>query len=640
VKVDNGTWTKSAVRSLTGRLSGAVGRTTLALVVTLASAGAAWAQGAEAFDYSRFEPQPTQGSDLLNVSSSELLGHLRFAAGLFFLYEDDPLTVVQDADHSAVVSRAVDQRVVGEIALAFGLFDRFSLAVAMPFVLTQGGGDLELFGRPGESIGGAAPGELRVIPKVLVLAPDDFGGFGLHLLCPITIPTGDDDSFLSDGGVGATPTLGLDFRTEGGVVVALNAGYRLRPKRVAYNYVSDDAIEWGLGLKVPIVEPLALVGTAFGSVDTAKSLDPSDFTSEVSDTGLTVEGALAVQLELGAGLAITAGAGGALVRGVGSPDFRAFLGIDWSSGKGPQDGDGDGIFDPDDKCPDQPEDVDGFEDHDGCPDLDDDQDGVPDAGDGCPREAEDMDGFQDEDGCPDPDNDGDGVGDLLDKCPTEKEDRDGFEDDDGCPDLDNDQDGVPDAVDKCPDEAEDMDGLADADGCPEADADEDGVPDEKDKCPDRPETKNGFQDDDGCPDTKTRDVELTAQAIRIKKSVYFAKDRDTILPNSFPILDSVADVLRDNPFITRVRVEGHTDSEGPNDFNLELSQRRAESVIAYLVEKGIAAERLEAKGYGEEKPIARNVTPGGRARNRRVEFKILSVYGTLLPDVEGGAKSK
>ncbi|HEY0253868.1 MAG TPA: outer membrane beta-barrel protein, partial [Kofleriaceae bacterium] len=85
------------------------------------------------------------------------------------------------------------------------------------------------------------------------------------------------------------------------------------------------------------------------------------------------------------------------------------------------------------------------------PPLDTDGDGIPDATDKCPKEPEDKDGFQDEDGCPDPDNDGDGIPDATDKCPLEAEDKDNFQDDDGCPDPDNDDDGIPDAADKCPD---------------------------------------------------------------------------------------------------------------------------------------------------------------------------------------------
>src|SRR5262249_25783383 len=99
--------------------------------------------------------------------------------------------------------------------------------------------------------------------------------------------------------------------------------------------------------------------------------------------------------------------------------------------KGPKDTDGDGINDDVDKCPQEPEDKDGFQDDDGCPDSDNDSDGIPDAADKCPNEPEDKDGFQDDDGCPDPDNDGDGVPDAQDKCPDQPETKNGFQDEDG-----------------------------------------------------------------------------------------------------------------------------------------------------------------------------------------------------------------
>jgi OOP family OmpA-OmpF porin len=98
------------------------------------------------------------------------------------------------------------------------------------------------------------------------------------------------------------------------------------------------------------------------------------------------------------------------------------------------DNDGDGIPDALDKCPNEPEDKDGFQDEDGCPDPDNDHDGIPDALDKCPNEPEDFDGFQDQDGCPDPDNDGDGIPDKLDKCPNEPETFNHYKDEDGCPD--------------------------------------------------------------------------------------------------------------------------------------------------------------------------------------------------------------
>ena len=136
--------------------------------------------------------------------------------------------------------------------------------------------------------------------------------------------------------------------------------------------------------------------------------------------------------------------------------------------------DGDGIHNDKDACPDIPEDFDGYEDVDGCPDPDNDGDGILDVDDKCPLDPEDKDNFEDEDGCPDLDNDKDTILDVDDKCPLEPEDKDGFEDEDGCPDPDNDGDGVLDPVDQCPDELEDKDGFADEDGCPDPDNDSDG----------------------------------------------------------------------------------------------------------------------------------------------------------------------
>jgi OmpA-OmpF porin, OOP family len=255
----------------------------------------------------------------------------------------------------------------------------------------------------------------------------------------------------------------------------------------------------------------------------------------------------------------------------------------------PRDGDrdGDGILDSVDKCPLDPEDVDGFEDDDGCPDPDNDKDGIVDGRDKCPLEPEDKDGFEDDDGCPDPDNDQDGISDAVDKCPIEPEDKDGFEDEDGCPDCDDDHDGVPE--------------------CPEA----------KDKCPGQL-----GEPTDGCP-KKYDLVVVTETKIELKQTVFFDTRRATIKAVSFALLNDVAQALVDHPTLA-VRIEGHTDSQGSDKFNLGLSQRRADSVRTYLIGRGIEQARMVAKGYGERVPIADNRTNDGRSQNRRVEFVITS----------------
>lgn len=247
-----------------------------------------------------------------------------------------------------------------------------------------------------------------------------------------------------------------------------------------------------------------------------------------------------------------------------------------------------------------------------------DNDGVPDVDDRCPDDP----GPPENQGCPlIQDTDGDGILDAQDKCPVDPEDLDGFEDEDGCPDLDNDQDGLTDPADKCPD----VPGPPENEGCPVLDRDGDGINDDVDQCPDQPETYNNYQDQDGCPDEKPYQlivINRQAQRIEIKQKIHFDTAKATINPDSFALLDEVADALATNAQMN-IRIEGHTDSRGSNAYNQRLSDARANSVRDYLLDKGLDTERMKAKGYGESRPIASNKTYRGRERNRRVEFHII-----------------
>ena len=259
-------------------------------------------------------------------------------------------------------------------------------------------------------------------------------------------------------------------------------------------------------------------------------------------------------------------------------------------------------------------------------DKDPDKDGILGDADGCPTDAEDADGFEDENGCPDPDNDADNVLDASDQCPSDPEDADGFKDEDGCPDPDNDGDGIADGTDQCPAEPEDADGFEDENGCPDPDNDGDGVLDAADTCPDKMETKNGYQDGDGCPDEVPAAL---AKFTGVIKGINFKTGSAEILKTSNKILDKAVKVMQDYPDI-KLEIQGHTDDVGDDAANLELSQKRAESVKAYFEGKGIAADRVSAKGYGETAPSAPiDGLKGGKlkaaqAKNRRVEFKLLS----------------
>lgn len=259
----------------------------------------------------------------------------------------------------------------------------------------------------------------------------------------------------------------------------------------------------------------------------------------------------------------------------------------------PRDRDGDGIVDRDDACDDEPETVNGFEDDDGCPDVADrDGDGIVDDDDACPDDAETDNGVDDADGCPEVDGDGDGLVGSADRCPDEPEDVDGFEDGDGCRDSDNDGDTVMDAVDLCPDVVE---------------------------------TRNGFDDEDGCPDEVPPEVKAYTGVI---EGITFEYGKARIQPRAKPTLGKAAATLNEHTSI-RIRIEGHTDDRGKREANLSLSQKRADAVKWYLVDQGIAADRIETVGHGPDLPRVPGKTAKARAANRRIEFHIIVQDPTL-----------
>ncbi len=276
----------------------------------------------------------------------------------------------------------------------------------------------------------------------------------------------------------------------------------------------------------------------------------------------------------------------------------------------PLDTDGDSVPDYLDKCPDTPEAAYGLVDDFGCP-LDSDGDGVPDYLDLCPNTPEAAYGFIDEFGCP-LDTDGDGVPDYLDKCPNTPEAAYLFIDTCGCP-LDSDGDGVPDYLDQCPGTPEAAYNFIDTCGCP-LDTDGDGVPDYLDECP----TVPGSKDNKGCPEVKREVRNLLKKAMQ---GIQFDNGKATIKKSSNKLLDQIAQTFIDNPTF-KVEVQGHTDNTGNYAFNVDLSERRAQTVRNYLIKKGVPATSLTAHGYGPDRPIADNKTKKGRGLNRRVEFDI------------------
>ena len=191
--------------------------------------------------------------------------------------------------------------------------------------------------------------------------------------------------------------------------------------------------------------------------------------------------------------------------------------------------------------------------------------------------------------------------------------------------ADPDGDGIVGEDDFCPNEPEDVDGFVDDDGCIDPDNDADGIPDVDDTCPMAPETRNGVNDDDGCPDEGLVEVNKETREIIILEKVHFETASEQIRGVSHPLLDAVYEVLVQYPEITKVEVQGHTDSRGSDAYNLDLSQRRAGQVREYLVDKGIDPARLTAKGYGETRPLDDRQHEDAWSKNRRVQFQILEM---------------
>ena len=271
--------------------------------------------------------------------------------------------------------------------------------------------------------------------------------------------------------------------------------------------------------------------------------------------------------------------------------FQHALGITIKFGK--QDRDNDGVADKDDKCPD----VAGKPELNGCPDAD--GDGITDAEDSCP----DVFGLKEFNGCPDTDNDG--IADKDDECPEVA----GKPELKGCPDADN--DGIADKDDKCPQQA----GPKENNGCPWPDTDRDGVLDKDDECPE----EAGPASNKGCPEVTQ---EVQTQLNSFAKTILFDVGKSTIRPESATVLNNIVNVLNKYKN-SKFSVEGYTDTSGNKDKNQRLSEDRAYSVKAYLVDKGINPARLSAKGFGPEKPIASNKTKKGRELNRRVEINLV-----------------
>jgi outer membrane protein OmpA-like peptidoglycan-associated protein len=502
-------------------------------------------------DVSRLRPAPAPGELLGGQGSSPLLPG-QYAGSLTLGFARNPV-VWRYADGSYLP--VVSSQLLADLGVGVGVLPDLDVGAVLPVALLQQGETTSLSGLPSDrrDRGGSGLGDLRLAARYGLVRARTLG-FGLALGLEATLPTGDPARFRGEGAATATPRLMASLPTHiAGLPVAWDAtlGARLRRTQdvAGLGLRSELEAHAGAAVSLPTARPwTALVELSAVSAAT----DPFN-------RGLFAAELLAgARTRFGATLVTVGGALG-LAQGLGTPDFRLFVAFGWATAA-----------------------------------TDSDGDGIPDALDLCPQQAEDIDGYQDEDGCPE-----------------------------GGPPLAEPELGETELEEECPPIGTGVNTVIGEDGCPEPDSDADGIPDSRDKCPFEMETINGIDDDDGCPDEGPGQTLYIAHVkIEIEATILFETGRSTIKEESKTILNQVALQILQHPDVKRVRVEGHTDSMGNPDDNLFLSQDRADSVRRYLITRGVAKDRLVAVGMGQEHPIATNDTLEGRTKNRRVEFVI------------------
>ncbi len=473
------------------------------------------------------------------------------------------------------------------------LLDRLTLGFTFPIAWEQAGNQqvnpASAFGTSATtnfSTGGPAVGDLRLDGRYIAWRNADRTQ-ALGLQVSAYAPTGTNTNFGGDGSATAMLMVAGEWTPPHLPTFIANTGVAFRPD----NSINDpngnhgprgglgigDEWRWAIGAMLPLRDGKMRVGaTIFGQTGLTSddTTGPTFFTKQNTPIEWNIEGRIKLpNMVLGEHWFAGASAGSLLYGGYGAPDLRivALVGSYWQI---------------EDTNPHSPE-------------------ARMKVRESIRQSLKDT--------------DGDGIPDDIDACPTEPEDHKDPDPSDGCPSpSDRDGDGIPDKFDKCPDVPEDKDGIEDQDGCPEDDADQDGIPDTKDACPKEPGQPDPDPKKNGCP----RFIKLEGSSVRVLQQVHFETASATILPDSFPMLTEIAQLLKATPAIKKMRVEGHTDNRGNADYNLDLSKRRAASVAAWLGSHGVAPSRLESQGYGLTKPIETNDTDAGRLANRRVEFKI------------------
>jgi outer membrane protein OmpA-like peptidoglycan-associated protein len=503
------------------------------------------------------------------------------------------------------------------------------------------------------------------------LLPGTYDGFGAVAYAGVGLPMGTGASLLTPTGTRGWFGGAVDYEL-GPALVALNGAIELGAPNELTVPMSE-AVLLGAGLAWQVHERVDLSSEVVVTSQVDRFLGLGQ--------GTAVEGSVGTRVTLIEGVDARISVGTGLSDGVGAPGWRVLGGITWRPPAAVLDQDLDGVIDARDACPTQPEDRDGYMDADGCADPDDDGDGLLDGADACPRQAEDLDGWHDDDGCPEVDalltltvvdwggrperaghvtlTDGTQTLELLEVSQltqhldagtwTLRVETPGFDPwthelvvDEGGPVAVTAQLHAPGEV------AHVALTVADLQGQPLQGATvtvgEDLRPIPLDggasdlrlqagshllavRAPGHAPklvTVRATLDTPQALDVQldTERVRLTQGALQLLEPIPFDPGSSALSDEARAILDQVATLMVLHDELTLVRIEVHTDNQGPESTNLDLSQRRADTVMGYLVRQGVRRRRLYAVGFGEEFPIATNDTDAGRAQNRRVAFYV------------------
>ena len=500
---------------------------------------------AQSFRLDRFRAaeRPDDGFGIRRIGA---LDHLRLSGQITADYAHDPLVLESTGAERSERARVVRHELTLAVGIALSLYERVLVFGQLDVIPVLKGprlaADLPIARASGGGVGDLALGaRVRIVGE-----EDDF--FALALQAALIAPTARGRSYRGEEGVAVEPLLVAELRPRH-VRLTANLGTLVRREQQLLDARIGSELLFGVGAGIPVHRMVELIAELWGG------LSYGAFAERATTPFEWLAGA---KLHTPGGLHAGLAAGTGFTHGVGSPDARAVAQLAYMAPRSertaaatpPRDRDGDTIADTADRCPDQPEDRNGRDDEDGCPDADTDADGLLDVVDGCREQPEDRDGHEDEDGCPDPDNDRDGVLDVEDGCPA-------------------------------------VAGVPEAGGCPKpAEFSEEG-------------------------------------SLIVLDRILFETNRAVILPESVPHLQAVEALLRERTEVSKLRIEGHTDSTGPDARNQQLSEQRAAAVRAWLVEHGVAKERLVAYGCGEKHAIAADDTEQGRAQNRRVVFQVV-----------------